>query len=86
MQNQFLPLPEDDDALILREDTAQYGLPAPATFQKWASRPTDAPCDIPYTFAGRKAAYRAGVLRQLREAMTFKHAAAHSAARRARAA
>ncbi len=82
----LLPLPEDDEALILREDTAKYGLPAHATFQKWASRPTEAPCEIPYTFVGRKAAYRAGDLRRLREAMTYKHAAERTAARAQRAA
>ena len=81
MPEQFLPLPEDDDALILRENTRQYGLPAPATFQKWASLPTEAPCEIPYTLVGRKAAYRAGDLRRLRSAMTFRHSADRAAAR-----
>ena len=81
MEHQFLSLPEDDDVLILREDTTQYGLPAPATFQKWASRPTEAPCEIPYTLVGRKAAYRAGDLRRLREAMTFRHSADRATAR-----
>ena len=86
MEAPFLLLPDDDEALILREDTAKYGLPAPATFQKWASRPTDAPCVVPYTLVGRKAAYRAGDLRRLREAMTFRHAAERNAARAQRAA
>ena len=86
MPEQFLPLPEDDDALILRENTRQYGLPAPATFQKWASLPTEAPCEIPYTLVGRKAAYRAGTLRRVHDALTFKHSAERAAARRERAA
>ena len=86
MEPRFLPLPADDDTRILREDTAKYGLPAPATFQKWSSRPTEAPCEIPYTLVGRKAAYRAGTLRRVREAMTYKHAAARSAARKERTA
>ena len=81
MQNQFLPLPEDDDVLILREDTARYGLPAHATFQKWASRPTEAPCEIPYVIVGRKAAMTAGTLRCVRQAMTFRHSADRAAAR-----
>lgn len=81
MQNQFLSLPEDDDVLILREDTARYGLPAPATFQKWASLPTEAPCEIPYTLVGRKAAMTVGTLRRVRAAMTFRHSADRAAAR-----
>ena len=85
MQACFLPLPDDDNVLILREDTARYGLPMPATFQKWASRPTDAPCEIPYTLVGRKAAMTAGTLRRVREAMTFRHAAERTAMRAQRA-
>lgn len=77
----ILPLPDDDDALILREDTARYGLPKPATFQKWVSRPGEAPCEIPYTFVGRKAAYLASTLRQVRDAITYRHGADRAAAR-----
>ena len=81
LSNSILILPEDDDALILRTDAPQYGLPAGATLAKWASRPTEAPCELPYTFVGRKAAYRVGDLRRLREAMTFRHSADRAAAR-----
>ncbi len=81
MPEQFLALPEDDDALIYRADTKQHGLPAPATFAKWASRPSEAPCELPYTFIGRQAAYTAGTLRRLRKALTYRHSADRAAAR-----
>ena len=81
MSDPILPLPEDDDALIFRDDVHRYGGPAAATLAKWSSRPTEAPCEIPYIIVGRKAAYRAGDLRRLRKAMTFKHAAERNAAR-----
>lgn len=84
MPNEILPLPNDDDALILRADSRLYGLPAPATFAKWASRPAEAPIELPYTFVGRQAAYRAGTLRRLREAITFRHSADRSAAQQVR--
>jgi hypothetical protein len=81
MADQFLKLPEDDDVLILRADSREYGLPAPQTLAKWASRPSEAPCDLEYTFVGRQAAYRAGTFRKLREALTFRNSTARAAAR-----
>ncbi len=81
MPNQILPLPEDDEALVFRVDVPQHGLPAAATLAKWASRPSDAPCELPYTQVGRRVAYRAGDLRRLRDALTFKHSADRAAAR-----
>lgn len=86
MTASFLPLPPDDDALILRDDVILYGGPAAATLAKWASRPTEAPCEIAYTLVGRKAAYRAGDLRRLREVLTFKHSAERATARARRSA
>ena len=80
----FLPLPDNDDALILRADVEKYGGPKPQTLAKWSCRPSEAPCEIPYTFIGRQAAYRAGDLRRLREATTFRHSAERAEARRAR--
>ena len=85
MSNPFLPLPDDDDVLVLREDSPRYGGPAAATLAKWASRPTEAPCELPYTQVGRKVAYRAGDLRRLREAMTYRHSADRATARSQRA-
>ena len=73
MPTEFLLLPEDDDALIFRADASLYGLPARQTLAKWACRPSEAPCELPYTQIGRKVAYRAGVLRKLQNALTFKH-------------
>ncbi len=84
MPTQFLPLPEDDDALILRADVPRHGGPAVATLAKWASRPSEAPCPLPYTQVGRQVAYRAGDLRRLREALTFRHSAERAEAQRAR--
>ena len=81
MPNGLLSLPADDDALIFRDDVNLYGGPAAGTLAKWASLPTEAPCEIPYTLVGRKAAYRAGDLRRLREAMTFRQSADRAAAR-----
>lgn len=86
MADAFLPLPPDDGVLIIRDDVHLYGGPAAATLAKWASRPSEAPIELPYTLVGRKAAYRAGTLRLLREALTFKHAAHRAAARSERAA
>ena len=84
MPLEFLALPEDDDALILRADTINYGLPAPQTLAKWASRPSEAPCELPYVQVGRRVAYRAGDLRRLRKALTFRHSAERAEALRAR--
>ena len=84
MPDSFLLLPENDEALILREDTAAYGLPQPTTFAKWACMPSEAPCEIPYVIVGRKAAMTAGTLRRVREAMTFRHSADRAAARSCR--
>ena len=86
MSDPILPLPEDDETLIFRDDARLYGGPAAATLAKWASRPSEAPIVLPYTVLGRKAAYRAGDLRRLREVMTFKHAAQRNAMRAQRAA
>ena len=86
MPDLILPLPDDDEALIFRDDVHLYGGPAAATLAKYSSMPTEAPCEIPYTIVGRKAAYRVGHIRRLREAMTFKHAAERTAARALRAA
>ncbi len=69
----FEPLPAEDDTLILRSDLHLYGFPKPATLAKWACRPNEAPCDIPYTIVGRQAAYRVGDLRRLRKVLTFHH-------------
>ena len=81
MPDNFLPLPEDDDALVLRADVSLYGLPKPATLAKWACLPGQAPCSLPYTIVGREAAYTAGTLRALREALTFRHSADRTASR-----
>ena len=77
----LLALPEDDEILIFRADAHQYGFPVGATLAKWASLPSEAPCELPYTQVGRKVAYRVGDLRRLREAMTYRHSAARAAAR-----
>ena len=74
----FLPLPDDDEALILREELPKYGFPQPSTFARWVSRPSEAPCPLPYTKCGRKVAYTVKVLRRLRDAMTFRHSAERS--------
>ena len=69
----FLPLPDDDEVLILRGEVYRYGGPRPATLAKWACRPSEAPIDLPYVMVGRCAAYRVGVLRRLRKVLTFHH-------------
>lgn len=74
----FLPLPDDDETLILREELPKYGFPQPSTFARWASRPSEAPCPLPYTKCGRRVAYTVEVLRRLRDAMTFRHSAERS--------
>ena len=84
MTDQFLPLPEDDDALIFRADAWLYGLPRQQTLAKWSCYPEQAPCPLPYTMVGRKAALTAGTLRKLREALTFRHSAEKAEAQRAR--
>ena len=71
MNKPFLPLPEDDDALILRTDAELYGFPAPQTFARWACNPSEAPLTLPYLLVGRRAAYLVGDLRRLRKALTF---------------
>ena len=71
MNRPFLPLPEDDDALILRNDCQLYGFPAPQTFARWACNPSEAPVTLPYLLVGRRAAYLVGDLRRLRRAQTF---------------
>lgn len=76
----FKVLPADDDVLILRTELPEYGLPAPGTFAKWASRPSDCPIDLPYTLVGKRVAYRAGDLRRLREALTYRHSAERTVA------
>lgn len=82
----FRPLPDDDDALILRSEAHHYGYPRPATFAKWASRPTEAPCELPYILVGRSAAYTVRTLRSLREALTFVNTSVRGEARSARSA
>jgi hypothetical protein len=67
-----LPLPEDVDALILRKDAHRFGYPRPGTLARWACRPSEAPCPVPYTLIGRSAAYRVGDLLALRAALTFR--------------
>ncbi len=67
----FRPLPDDDDALVLRIDAHLYGFPAASTLAKWASRPSEAPCELPYTMSGRKVVYTVRILRRLREALTY---------------
>ena len=84
MTTELLPLPEDDEALIFRGDTSKYNLPRPQTFAKWASRPSEAPCELPYVQVGRRVAYRARTLRQLQQAMTYRHSAERAEAQRAR--
>ena len=81
---QILLLPEDDDVLILRREVRDYGLPARATLARWASRPADAPCELPYTLVGREVAYRVGNLRKLQAALTFRHSADRAAKSAAR--
>ena len=77
---QFRPLPDDDEAYIFRDEAYEYGFPKPATFSKWASRPSDAPCELEYFLVGRKAAMKVGVLRRLREAVTFRNSAERTVA------
>lgn len=76
----FEPLPPEDDALILRKNAHRHGFPKPATLAKWASRPGDAPIELPYVIIGREAAYLVGTLRRLRKAMTFRNTAERSVA------
>ena len=71
MTHPFLPLPEDDDALILRADCHLYGFPAPQTLARWACHPSEAPAPLPYLLVGRRAAYLVGDLRRVRKAQTF---------------
>lgn len=76
----FRPLPDDDGAYIFRDETYAYGLPKPATFAKWASRPSEAPCELEYFLVGRRAAYTVGTLRRLRKALTFRNSAERTVA------
>ena len=84
MPTEFLPLPKDDDRLILRKDVPLYGGPAKQTLAKWASRPSESPCPLPYVLVGRQAAYTVRILRRLQQAMTFRHSAERMEAQRAR--
>ena len=84
MPAEFLPLPEDDDALISRADAWLYGLPRKQTFAKWSCYPEQAPCPLPYTMVGRQATYTARTLRRLQKALTFRHSAERAEAQRAR--
>lgn len=77
----FESLPEDDDILIFRSDLSRYGFPQPATFAKWACIPSSAPCEMPYTLVGRKAAYRVGDLRNLRIRLTYRNTSERTAAK-----
>ena len=81
----YLLLPDDDEALLLRSELHQYGFPRPATFAKWACRPSEAPCEIPYILVGRRAAYRVGNLRRLREKLTFRNSTERTVRRDGRA-
>ena len=67
----FLPLPADDDALILRSDAHLYGFPQPQTLARWACRPSEAPAPLPYVLCGRNAGYTVRTLRALRATLTF---------------
>ncbi len=69
----ILPLPDDDEVLIPREEVHLYGGPRPATLAKYACQPSQAPVPLPYTLIGRRAAYRVGDLRRLRAARTFRN-------------
>lgn len=81
----FLPLPDDDGALILRRDARDYGFPAPPTLARWACRPSEAPAPLAYVICGRHAAYRVGDLRAFRAALTFNNSTERTvAAERAR--
>ncbi len=80
----FLPLPEDDEALILRENCYLYGGPRQATLAKWASRPTEAPITLPYLIVGRRAAYRVGDLRRLLAALRYSNSSQRSTNREKR--
>ena len=84
MTKPFLPLPEDDEVLILRTDCELYGFPAPQTFARWACNPSEAPLTLPYLLVGRRAAYLVGDLRRLRKAQTFRSTTERSEATRLR--
>lgn len=71
----FLPLPDDDEVWIPRSEVRRYGGPASATLAGFACNPDQAPCELPYTVAGREAMYKVGNLRRLFDALTFKHTA-----------
>ena len=70
----LLPLPDDDGALILRVDAHRYGFPKPQTLARYACYPSESPAPLPYTMAGRHAAYTVGVLRSFRDRITFRDA------------
>ena len=70
----LLPLPDDDGALILRVDAQRYGFPKPQTLARYACCPSESPAPLPYTMAGRHAAYTVGVLRSFRDRITFRDA------------
>lgn len=78
---EILLLPDDDETLVLRGEAHRYGFPLPQTLARWASNPSEAPIELPYTFVGRLTAYRAGDLRRLRKALTFKNSTGRAAAR-----
>ena len=82
----FLPLPDDDDVLILRSEAHQYGFPMPQTFAGWACNPSEAPCELPYVMVGRNATLTVATLRRLRDALTFRDTTARSEARSRRGA
>jgi hypothetical protein len=57
---EYLPLPKDDDILILRSDVSLYWPVSSQTLARWASEKRP----LPYARIGRRAVYRAGDLRQ----------------------